>query len=284
MNEVSCSMVEKVLSSSVSQKREYQMQRLQRSNKAGRETKSATLVPKFQPKRKREGQSATPAPRSRRATRTPRPAARSMSVNAEAEEVALLGPNSTGNPDVTPEGTRRSARGRERVSYIEEEEVHQDLDSQLQEADGLRDQTPLFAQEEDPDSEIQVKEEPLDEDDEMPLQSITEEPVEGAPHLPMRTESEIQAMREGAAAAGHRTDLGTGFEDPEDGYVDHAEGRPMRGSPDPPETTGLDGMGDVEEEDGKEFKPVTRLSYSGGYLVCYTLCTISLRLLNHCIL
>jgi hypothetical protein len=238
------------------------MQRLQRSNKAGRETKSATLVPKFQQKRKREGQSATPAPRSRRATRTPRPASRLSSENAGAEEEALLGPTSSDNPDMTSEGTRRSARGRERVSYTEEED-HQDLDSQLQEVDGLRDQTPLFAHEDDPDSEIQVKEEPLDEDDEMPLQSITEGPVEGAPHLPTRTDSEIQAMREGAAAAGHRTELGTGFEDPEDGFVDHAQGRPVRGSPDPPEATGLDGMGDVEEEDGKEFKPVTRLSYSG---------------------
>ena len=236
------------------------MQRLQRSNKAGRETKSATLVPKFQQKRKREGQSTTPAPRSRRATRTPRPAPRLSSVNAEAEEEALLGPASSDNPDMTSEGTRRSARGRERVTYTEEED-HQDLDNQLQE--GLRDQTPLFAQDEEPDAEVQVKEEPLEDDDEMPLQSITEEPMEGNPHLPSRTESEIQAMRDGAAAAGHRTELGTGFEDPEDGFVDHAQGRPIRGSPDPPETTGLDGMGDVEEEDGKEFKPVTRLSYSG---------------------
>jgi hypothetical protein len=234
------------------------MQRLQRSNKAGRETKPATLVPKFQQKRKREGQSATPAPRARRATRTPRPASRLSSVQAQAEEEELLGPTLPDDTNETPDGVRRSARGRERVSYTEEGD-HQDLE----ETGELRDQTPLFALEDEADEMIQVKEEPLDDDDEMPLQSITDEPIEGAPHLPIRTDSEIQAMREGAAAAGHRTELGTGLEDPEDGFVEHAQGRHIRGSPDSPETTGLGEMGDVEEEDGKEFKPVTRLSYSG---------------------
>lgn len=165
-----------------------------------------------------------------------------------------------------PNTPRRSARERSAVTYAETEEQGE-LDAELNERADLRDQTPLFAPEDDGvEEEIRVKEEPL-EDDEMPLQTITDEPIEGAPHLPLRSAEEVEAMREGAAAAGHRTDLGTGLEDPEDGFVDHADGRRREGSPDPREDTGLDGMGDVEVEDGKEFKPVTRLSYSGKNLL-----------------
>jgi hypothetical protein len=248
-------------------KREYHMQKLNRSSKAGREIKSATLVPKFQNKRKvkREGSTVPPGQRTRRGSLRPAGPSRLSSVVTDAgdgsEDPARSG-------EIPGPGTpRRSARERSRVTYTEAEESG-GLDARLDERENLRDQTPLFAREEGDDEteEIRVKEEPMD-DEEMPLQAITAEPIDGAPHLPVRDESELQAMREGAAVAGHRTDLGTGLEDPEDGFVDHADGRRRAGSPDPREDTGLDGMGDVEEEDGKEFKPVTRLSYAGERLV-----------------
>jgi hypothetical protein len=244
-------------------KREYHMQKLNRSSKAGREIKSATLVPKFQNKRKvkREGSTVPPGQRTRRGSLRPAGPSRLSSVVTDAGD-GSADPARSG--EIPGPGTpRRSARERSRVTYTEAEESG-GLDARLDERENLRDQTPLFARKEGDDEteEIRVKEEPMD-DEEMPLQAITAEPIDGAPHLPVRDESELQAMREGAAVAGHRTDLGTGLEDPEDGFVDHADGRRRAGSPDPREDTGLDGMGDVEEEDGKEFKPVTRLSYAG---------------------
>jgi hypothetical protein len=243
------------------------MRGIARSNKAGREIKSATLVPKFQQKRKRNGQSVTPAPRSRRDTATPRPAPRLSSVSTEEDEAALSNSHEddqrSRTGDISSNAVRRSARATTQRAPYNESDNLPDVDAELQAQNHIRDQTPLFAQEDEEEEQvIRVKEEPMDDDD-VPLQAITDEPVSGAPHLPMRSDSEIEAMREGAAVAGHRTHMGTGLEDPEDGFVDHTEGRHIRGSPDPPEDTGLEGMGDVVEEDGKEFKPVTTLSYSG---------------------
>lgn len=252
------------------------MQKLNRSSKAGREIKSATLVPKFQNKRKvkREGSTVPPGQRTRRGSLRPAGPSRLSSVVTDAGE-GSEDPARSGEIS-GPSTSRRSARERSRVTYTETEESG-GLDAQLDEREDLRDQTPLFAREEGDDEieEVRVKEEPMD-DEEMPLQAITAEPIDGAPHLPVRDESELQAMREGAAVAGHRTDLGTGLEDPEDGFVDHADGRRRAGSTDPSEDTGLDGMGDVEEEDGKEFKPVTRLSYAGERVVSNDTFTTSL--------
>ena len=244
------------------------MQRLNRSSKAGREIKSATLVPKFQNKRKREASTVPPQQRTRRGSMRPGGSSRLSSV------VTDLGEEREARQETAePSNPRRSTRERSSVTYTEPEE-HGDLDIELDERSGLRDQTPLFAREDDETEEITVKEEPMDDDDEMPLQTINNEPIEGVPHLPIRSEEELEAMRAGAAAAGHRTDLGTGLEDPEDGFVDHADGRRSVGSPDPREDTGLVGMEDVEEEDGKEFKPVTRLSYSGKPILPNASCEI----------
>jgi hypothetical protein len=214
-------------------------------NQAGRTVRPATLVPKYGGgggKRKREQSSVLPRDRRSR--------------TRQAESVV---PEMTPQPEQEEE-VRRSGRQRRNVSYSEQP----DLDAALNEGSGsiLREETPLFAPAEE-EEEIRVKEEPLD-DEEEELATVHPgmmEPIQGAPHLPTRDPAEIQAMREGAMGSTHRTGLGTGLDDPQ-----AEDEETTAGSPGTREDEGMEDMADMEVgEDGKEYKPVTRLSYTGRY-------------------